>query len=86
MPFKNYFCLSFVGSFLMLQYRNKVNEEQSAKVKEQREALCQRQVEMANIDKRIAELQERLHRKRLLNQQLANQINQAAKQNHNNNM
>lgn len=32
---------------------------------------------MTRIDKRIAELQQRLHRKRLLNQQLANQINAA---------
>uniref|UniRef100_A0A0K8TGI8 SH3 domain-containing protein n=2 Tax=Lygus hesperus TaxID=30085 RepID=A0A0K8TGI8_LYGHE len=61
-----------------LMYRNKLNEQQSLRLNEQREVLCQRQLEMASIDKRIAELQERLHRKRLLNQQLANQINQAA--------
>ncbi|KAJ8932345.1 hypothetical protein NQ314_014710 [Rhamnusium bicolor] len=43
-----------------------------------REALTARQEEMSAIDKRISELQERLHRKRLLNQQLANQISAAS--------
>jgi hypothetical protein len=33
---------------------------------------------MSAIDKRISELQERLHKKRLLNQQLANQISAAS--------
>jgi apoptosis-stimulating of p53 protein 1 len=33
---------------------------------------------MSNIDKRISELQDRLHRKRLLNQQMANQITAAS--------
>uniref|UniRef100_A0A069DXM2 Putative apoptosis stimulating of p53 n=1 Tax=Panstrongylus megistus TaxID=65343 RepID=A0A069DXM2_9HEMI len=61
-----------------LMYRNKLNEQQSARLSEQREVLCQRQIEMASIDKRIAELQERLHRKRVLNQQLANQITAAS--------
>ena len=32
---------------------------------------------MARIDRRIAELQDRLTRKRMMNQQLANQINAA---------
>ena len=35
------------------------------------------QEEMARIDRRIAELQDRLTRKRMMNQQLANQINAA---------
>lgn len=35
------------------------------------------QDEMARIDRRIAELQDRLTRKRMMNQQLANQINAA---------
>ncbi|KAL1138394.1 hypothetical protein AAG570_008458 [Ranatra chinensis] len=61
-----------------LMYRNKLNEQQTARLSEQREALCQRQMEMASIDKRIAELQDRLHRKRMLNQQLANQITAAS--------
>ncbi|XP_046663876.1 apoptosis-stimulating of p53 protein 1 isoform X3 [Homalodisca vitripennis] len=61
-----------------LMYRNKVNEQQNARLTQQREALSQRQEEMASIDKRISELQDRLHRKRLLNQQLANQITAAS--------
>lgn len=61
-----------------LMYRNKLNEQQNARLSQQREALTQRQEEMANIDKRIGELQDRLHRKRVLNQQLANQISATA--------
>ncbi|XP_068085698.1 apoptosis-stimulating of p53 protein 1 [Anabrus simplex] len=61
-----------------LMYRNKLNEQQNARICQQREALTQRQEEMSNIDKRISELQDRLHRKRLLNQQLANQITAAS--------
>lgn len=61
-----------------LMYRNKLNEQQNARLCQQREALTQRQEEMANIDKRIGELQDRLHRKRVLNQQLANQISATA--------
>ena len=68
-----------------LMYRNKLNEQQTARLSEQREALCQRQIEMASIDKRIAELQDRLHRKRMLNQQLANQINAASNKANTNN-
>jgi transcription elongation GreA/GreB family factor len=62
-----------------LQYRNKLNEQQNVRLCQQREALSQRQEEMSNIDKRISELQDRLHRKRLLNQQMANQITAASK-------
>ena len=62
-----------------MQYRNKLNEQQNARLCQQREALSQRQEEMSNIDKRISELQDRLHRKRLLNQQMANQITAASK-------
>lgn len=61
-----------------LMYRNKLNEQQNARLCQQREALSQRQEEMSNIDKRISELQDRLHRKRLLNQQMANQITAAS--------
>ncbi|XP_056631543.1 cortactin-binding protein 2 isoform X1 [Diorhabda sublineata] len=57
-----------------LMYRNKLNEQQNQRLHQQREALTARQEEMSAIDKRISELQERLHRKRILNQQLANQI------------
>ncbi|XP_044747799.1 apoptosis-stimulating of p53 protein 2 isoform X2 [Coccinella septempunctata] len=61
-----------------LMYRNKLNEQQNLRLNQQREALTARQEEMSAIDKRISELQERLHRKRLLNQQLANQISAAS--------
>ncbi|KAJ8938810.1 hypothetical protein NQ318_004085 [Aromia moschata] len=61
-----------------LMYRNKLNEQQNQRLHQQREALTARQEEMSAIDKRISELQERLHRKRLLNQQLANQISAAS--------
>ncbi|CAG9855657.1 unnamed protein product [Phyllotreta striolata] len=57
-----------------LMYRNKLNSEQSEKLDQQRRALTARQEEMRAIDRRITELQERLHRKRSLNQQLANRI------------
>ncbi|CAH1720828.1 unnamed protein product [Aphis gossypii] len=66
-----------------LLYRNKLGEQQTARLVQQREVLSKRQEEMASIDRRISELQARLHRKRLLNQQLANQI-QANKPGHNN--
>lgn len=51
-----------------------MGEQQTARLVQQREVLSKRQEEMASIDRRISELQARLHRKRLLNQQLANQI------------
>jgi apoptosis-stimulating of p53 protein 1 len=65
-------------SLYRFQYRNKLNEQQNARVSQQREALTQRQEEMTNIDRRISELQDRLHQKRMLNQQLANQITAAS--------
>ncbi|XP_052126750.1 apoptosis-stimulating of p53 protein 1 [Frankliniella occidentalis] len=57
-----------------LMYRNKLSDQQNLQINQQRETLCQKQEEVNEIDRRISELQERLHRKRLLNQQLANQI------------
>ncbi|XP_025415635.1 apoptosis-stimulating of p53 protein 2 isoform X2 [Sipha flava] len=66
-----------------LLYRNKLGEQQTVRLVQQREVISKRQEEMASIDRRISELQARLHRKRLLNQQLANQI-QANKPGQNN--
>ncbi|XP_063851388.1 apoptosis-stimulating of p53 protein 2-like isoform X3 [Scylla paramamosain] len=60
-----------------LLYRNSVNREASARVAAQRETLAARREEISRIDKRVSELQQRLHRKRLLNQQLASQITAA---------
>ena len=54
-----------------LKYRTKLREAQATRVAAQRAALSQRQEEAMRVDRRIAELQERLHRKRLLNHQLA---------------
>ncbi|XP_042881052.1 apoptosis-stimulating of p53 protein 2-like isoform X2 [Penaeus japonicus] len=60
-----------------LLYRNSVNREASARVAAQRETLAARRDEITRIDKRISELQQRLHRKRILNHQLASQITAA---------
>ena len=57
-----------------MQYRNRLTEAQAARVSQQQEVLSAKHEEMARIDHRIAELQQRLHRKRMLNQQLARQI------------
>ena len=61
-----------------LQYRNKLNEQQHSQLTSQTETLGQRRDEMARIDQRIAELQQRLHRKRVHNQQLASQLHAAS--------
>jgi apoptosis-stimulating of p53 protein 1 len=60
-----------------LAYRRQLNEQQNNMITQQRAQLTMGQDEMANIDHRIAELQDRLTRKRMMNQQLANQINAA---------
>lgn len=53
-----------------LVYRAQLNEQQSARITQQRETLSNRHNEIAQMDRRIAELQQRLHRKRLHNQEL----------------
>lgn len=53
------------------QYRQKLREAQSTRVTSQKTTLAHRRDDTVRIDRRIAELQDRLHRKRLLNQQLA---------------
>ncbi len=60
-----------------LAYRRQLNEQQNNMITQQRTQLSMGQDEMARIDRRIAELQDRLTRKRMMNQQLANQINAA---------
>jgi len=60
-----------------LAYRRQLNEQQNNMITQQRAQLSMGQDEMARIDRRIAELQDRLTRKRMMNQQLANQINAA---------
>ncbi|KAG8197843.1 hypothetical protein JTE90_020120 [Oedothorax gibbosus] len=61
-----------------LMYRSKLNEQQNARIAQQRETLARRQSEISQMDQRIAELQQRLQRKRLLNQQLSSQLHTAA--------
>merc|ERR1719361_2828705 len=60
-----------------LAYRRQLNEQQNNMIAQQRAQLSMGQEEMARIDRRIAEPQDRLTRKRMMNQQLANQINAA---------
>uniref|UniRef100_A0A8C7SJR0 Ras-associating domain-containing protein n=1 Tax=Oncorhynchus mykiss TaxID=8022 RepID=A0A8C7SJR0_ONCMY len=64
-----------------LQLRNKLNQDQSAKLQQQRESLSKRNLEVATMDKRVAELRERLWKKKAALQQKANlpvsQVDQA---------
>ncbi|XP_042895247.1 apoptosis-stimulating of p53 protein 1 isoform X3 [Parasteatoda tepidariorum] len=62
-----------------LLYRSKLNEQQNARIAQQRETLARRQSEISQMDQRIAELQQRLQRKRLLNQQLSSQLHAASR-------
>lgn len=58
--------------FFFLQLRNKLNQEQSAKLQHQRENLNKRNLEMAAMDKRVAELRDRLWKKKAALQQKEN--------------
>ena len=60
-----------------LAYRKQLNEQQNNMISQQRAQLAMGQEEMMKIDDRIVELQERLARKRMMNQQLASQISAA---------
>ena len=60
-----------------LAYRKQLNEQQNNMIAQQRDQLSRGHEEIAKIDNRILELQDRLARKRMMNQQLANQISQA---------
>ncbi|XP_076313718.1 apoptosis-stimulating of p53 protein 1-like isoform X3 [Tachypleus tridentatus] len=60
-----------------LLYRTKLNEQQNERIAHQRETLAKRQEDISGMDQRIAELQQRLHRKRMLNQQMSNKIHAA---------
>jgi apoptosis-stimulating of p53 protein 1 len=60
-----------------LAYRKQLNEQQNNMISQQRDQLSRGHEEIAKIDNRIVELQERLSRKRMMNQQLANQISAA---------
>lgn len=60
-----------------LAYRKQLNEQQNNMISQQRDQLSRGHEEIAKMDNRILELQDRLARKRMMNQQLANQISQA---------
>lgn len=55
-----------------LQLRNKLNQDQSAKLQQQRESLSKRNLEVATMDKRVVELRERLWKKKAALQQKEN--------------
>ncbi|XP_066509967.1 apoptosis-stimulating of p53 protein 2-like [Hoplias malabaricus] len=55
-----------------LQLRNKLNQEQSAKLQQQRDSLSKRTQEVAAMDRRVAELRERLWKKKAALQQKEN--------------
>ncbi|XP_076841111.1 apoptosis-stimulating of p53 protein 2b isoform X1 [Brachyhypopomus gauderio] len=55
-----------------LQLRNKLNEEQSVRLQQHRENLGQRTQEVAGMERRVAELRERLRRKKAALQQKEN--------------
>lgn len=60
-----------------LAYRKQLNEQQNNMITQQRAQLGMGHDEIAKIDNRIVELQDRLARKRMMNQQLASQISAA---------
>ncbi|KAJ8371768.1 hypothetical protein AAFF_G00302380 [Aldrovandia affinis] len=55
-----------------LQLRNRLNQEQSAKLQQQRESLNKRNLEVAAMDRRVSELRERLWKKKAALQQKEN--------------
>ncbi|XP_013787133.1 apoptosis-stimulating of p53 protein 1-like, partial [Limulus polyphemus] len=67
-----------------LVYRTKLNEGQNARIAQQRETLVKNHEDVSGMDQRIAELQQRLHRKRMANHQISGQNHAAsvAKQAH----
>ncbi|XP_075060418.1 apoptosis-stimulating of p53 protein 2 isoform X2 [Mixophyes fleayi] len=55
-----------------LQLRNKLNQEQNAKLQQRRESLNKRNSEVAAMDKRVSELRDRLWKKKVALQQKEN--------------
>jgi hypothetical protein len=55
-----------------VQLRNKLNQEQNAKLQQQRECLNKRNSEVAVMDKRVSELRDRLWKKKAALQQKEN--------------
>lgn len=61
-----------------LTYRTELSEQQNNYICQQREKINNRQQDIGSLDQKINELNERLHRKRLLNDQFASQIHLAS--------
>ncbi|KAI1886357.1 hypothetical protein AGOR_G00213190 [Albula goreensis] len=55
-----------------LQLRNRLNQEQNAKLQQQRDSLNKRNLEVADMDRRVSELRERLWKKKAALQQKEN--------------
>ena len=69
--FSSYFLATFF-SLNFIQLRNKLNQEQNAKLQQQRECLNKRNSEVAVMDKRVNELRDRLWKKKAALQQKEN--------------
>lgn len=71
----------FPSGFPHRQYRNKVNEQKAADLKEKKARLLENRENVGDMEIRINELRERLQRKKMLNQQLASQLSDASQKN-----
>lgn len=58
--------------WLILQLRNKLNQDQSSRLQLQRDSLNKRNLEVAAMDRRLAELRQRLWKKKAALQQKEN--------------
>lgn len=57
---------------MILQLRNKLNQDQSGRLQLQRDSLNKRNLEVAAMDRRLAELRQRLWKKKAALQQKEN--------------
>ena len=64
-----------------MQYRNKLNEQKAADLKEKKARLLETRENVGDMEIRINELWERLQRKKQLNQQLARQLSDSSQKN-----
>ena len=64
-----------------MQYRNKLNEQKAADLKEKKARLLENRENVGDMEIRINELWERLQRKKQLNQQLARQLSDSSQKN-----
>lgn len=71
----------FVFSLAGQQYRNKLNEQKAADLKEKKARLLENRENAGDMEIKINELRERLQRKKMLNQQLASQLSDASQKN-----